>query len=441
MANPGLNRIRLFGTRRREGAVLGLSLAIVLGLTIGIAGTAQAQTYNVIHNFAGGLDGAEPAAGLTFDVAGNLYGTTFEGDALTGTVFKLAHKSSSWVLTPLFLFTYQGSGGSIPYARVIFGKDGTLYGTTGYGGNLQNCASGCGAVFNLRPEPIRPTTPLSPWLETPIYRFNGNDGANPYGADIIFDAAGNLYGTAYNGGTGSCTGGCGVVYKLTPSNGSWTESVLYNFAQGGDAQHPWGGVTFDSSGSLYGTTVYGGAHGAGAVYKLTPSGSGWTETVVYSFTGGGDGANPYAGLIFDQAGNLYGATASGGATNGGTAFQLTPSGSGWTFNLLYTFAGSSGQFAAGPVANLVFDSAGNLYGTTHGGGVYNAGSAFKLTPASGSWKYTSLHDFTDGVDGGYPRCSLIFDKNGNMYGTAAYGGTGNPADCSGACGVVFEITP
>ena len=178
---------------------------------------------------------------------------------------------------------------------------------------------------------------MTPWVETPLYRFGGgSDGANPYGADIIFDQAGNIYGTTYNGGAGTCAGGCGTVYKLTPSNGSWTETVLYSFTQGGDAQHPWGGVIFDQSGNLYGTTVYGGVYGNGAIYKLTPSGSGWTESILYSFTGGTDGANPYAGLISDQAGNLYGAAASAGSGNGGTAFELARSNGGWTFNLLYT---------------------------------------------------------------------------------------------------------
>ena len=440
MAIPGQRGIRILGIGQHLAA-MGLSLAIGLAFTAAAPGRALAQTYNVIHNFVGGLDGSEPAAGLSMDVAGNLYGTTFEGDALTGTVFKLAHKSSSWVLGPLYLFPYQYSGGSIPYARVIIGRDGALYGTLGYGGNIQACNGGCGAVFNLKPTPTPPTTPLAPWVETPLHVFNGSDGANPYGADLIFDQAGNIYGTTYNGGTGSCSGGCGVVYKLTPSNGSWTESVIYNFTQSGDGQHPWGGVIFDQAGNLYGTTVYGGAYGNGTIYELTPSGSGWTETILYSFTGGAAGANPYAGLISDQAGNLYGAAGTGGAGTGGTAFELANSGGGWTFSLLYSFTGAGGQFAAGPVANLAFDSAGNLYGTTHGGGAYNAGAVFKLSPAVGTWTYTSLHDFTAGVDGGYPRSNIIFDKTGNMYGTAAGGGTGDPDKCYGACGVVFQITP
>ncbi len=432
MSSPGQLGMRIFGTILRTAVA---ALALGIGFAVAVTIVAQAQTYSVIHNFAEGLDGDEPAAGLTLDAAGNLYGTTFEGDYLTGTVFKLRYKSSSWVLSPLFLFTKGGSGGAIPYARVILGKDGSLYGTTGFGGNPQNCPDGCGTVFNLKPTPTPPTTPLTPWVETPLYRFGGgNDGANPYGADIIFDQAGNIYGTTYNGGTGACAGGCGTVYKLTPSNGSWTESVLYSFTQGGDGQHAWGGVIFDPSGNLYGTTVYGGAYGYGAIYKLTPSGSGWTESILYSFNGGTDGANPYAGLISDQAGNLYGATGFAGSGNGGTAFELASSGGGWAFNVLYSFTGASGQFAAGPVANLAFDTAGNLYGTTHGDGPYNYGTVFKLTPASGSWNYSSLHDFTGGVDGGYPRSNIIFDKNGNMYGTAAGGGTMN-------YGVVFEITP
>jgi uncharacterized repeat protein (TIGR03803 family) len=431
MADLGQDGIGNFGIRRT--AVVGLAVAVMLMLT---AGTAQAQTYQVIHNFAGGLDGSEPTSGVTFDAAGNLYGTTFEGDALTGTVYKLTKKSSSWLLIPLYLFKQGGSNGAIPYARVIIGNNGSLYSTTGFGGNSQNCSDGCGVVFNMKPTPNPPTTPLTPWIETPLYRFGGgSDGANPYGADLIFDQAGNIYGTTYGGGTGSCSGGCGTVYKLTPSNGSWTESILYTFTQsGGDGQHPWGGVIFDPSGNLYGTTVYGGAYGNGAIYQLVPVGSGWTETILYSFTGGADGANPYAGLIFDQAGNLYGATTVGGSGSGGTAFQLTPSQGIWNFNLLYSFTGASAAFAPGPIANLVFDGAGNLYGTTHVDGAYNYGSVFKLTPGGGGWSYNSLHDFTGGDDGGYPRCNITFDNNGNMYGTAASGGTMNS-------GVVFEITP
>jgi uncharacterized repeat protein (TIGR03803 family) len=425
-----------------QATIFAIALILALALTIIASPAAQAQTFQVIHDFTGNGDGSEPNYGITIDSAGNLYGTTFYGSTNTGTVYKLTHKSSSWVLTPLYTFIYEGSGGSIPYATVIIGANGSLYGTAAFGGNLSSCVEGCGTVYNLKPPATFPPTPLFPWSETPIYRFSGSDGANPYGGDILFDKAGNLYGATYLGGSANCPSGCGVVYKLTPSGGGWSESVLYSFTnQGGDGANPWAGVVFDQSGNLFGTTVHGGAYGGGTVYELSPSGGGWTEKVLYSFTGGADGGSPYAGLTFDQAGNLYGATVAGGTGKGGTAFQLTPSQGSWTLNTLYSFAGNKGSLTGGPFGKLILDSAGNLYGATSGDGIYGVGSAFKLSPGSGGWTYTSLHDFTGGLDGGNPRSYLVFDKNGNLFGTAAVGGTGNVQQCAGACGVVFEITP
>ena len=434
MPNSGQCRRLLFLHLRL--VVAGCSLVLVSAIP-----AAWGQTYTVIHNFGGGLDGAEPSAGLTIDSAGNLYGPTFEGDAGTGTVYKLSHHSGGWLLSPLYLFP-GGSDGSVPYARVIFGPSGALYGTTGFGGEgpcQTYYHTGCGTVFSLQPQPHPPATPLTLWNEQVLYRFSGgSDGANPYSGDVVFDSAGSIYGTTYNGGAQACSGGCGVVYKLTPSGGSWSESVLYAFT-GLDGTHPWAGVTFDHAGNLYGTTVYGGAYNAGTIFELTPSGSGWVEHVIYSFTGGSDGGNPYAGLIFDASGNLYGAAGSGGAGGGGTVFELTPSGGGWNSATLYSFSGATGQFAPGPVANLVLDSAGSLYGTTHADGTYYYGSVFKLTPSGGGWNYSSLHDFTGGADGGYPRSNIVFDRSGNMYGTAAEGGTANCGQAS--CGVIFQIAP
>ena len=232
MGNLGRHKVWIFGSRQ-QGAVVALSLAIVL--TLGAGEAAQAQTFQVIHNFSGLGDGSEPNYGITIDAAGNLYGTTFSGNAGTGTVFKLANKNGNWVLSPLYYFPYvwdEGKTGSIPYATVVQGRDGTLYGTAGLGGNLQACVEGCGAVYSLKPQPTRPPALLSQWAYTPLQIFNSTDGANPYGGALIFDQAGNLYGTTFNGGTGGCPNGCGVVFKLTPSGGGWTETVLYNFASG-----------------------------------------------------------------------------------------------------------------------------------------------------------------------------------------------------------------
>lgn len=272
-----------------------------------------------------------------------------------------------------------------------------------------------------------------------LYSFTGPpDGAAPGYGDLIFDHAGNIYGTTEGGGSG-CGGGhgCGTVYELTPSGGGWTEKILYNFSGiDGDGATPVSGVIFDDVGNLYGTTSgAGGTGAAGTVYELSPSGGGWTETVLYSFHGS-DGAQPFAGLTLDSSGNLYGATTDGGSGGGGTVFELIPSGGNWTLKTLYSFTGND---YCGPVNTLVMDKAGALYGTTTCDGAYGYGSAFKLTPsAEGEWTRTDLHDFCAGgypcPDGATTIGSVVFDNNGNLYGTAADGGTQG-------VGVVWKITP
>lgn len=270
-----------------------------------------------------------------------------------------------------------------------------------------------------------------------LYNFlGGSDGALPYGARLIFDQAGNLYGTAFSGGV-ACPGspsGCGVVYELIPSEGGgWKEKILYSFTGKPDGASPWAGVIFDPARNLYGTTQFGGAYGYGTVYELSPSGSGWTEKVLYNFQNQQDGGQPFAGLIFDSSGNLYGATTIGGTGGGGTVFELNPSGAGWSFQLLYGFASTPGHLAQGPTASLVMDNGGNLYGATAGDGAYAFGAVFKLTlSSSGAWTYTSLYDFQGLDDGRTPRSNLVFDKYGNLYGTATRGMTGY--------GLVFETT-
>ena len=429
---------RIFNARLRRATVV-LALAIVLAPAVALTQSAQAQSYSVIHNFTSALDGAHPQAGLTMDQAGNLYGTA-NGGGITGgtcgnygcgTVFEMAKKGSSWTVIPLYSFA-GGNDGARPFMGVTIGPDGSLYGTT-YQGGGGKCVT-CGTVFNLKP---RPPTQLSPWTETVLYRFMGADGQHPEGTALVFDQTGNIYGTTSQGGTY----GIGTVFELIPSSGSWTESVLWNFGPSTqDGANPRGGVVFDKTGNLYGTTwdsFYQKPEGTGGiVFQLTPSVSGWTENIIYRFTRGLDGGAVWAGLIFDRSGNLYGGTTWEGAGGGGTVFEMALSGDSWTFTTLYGLVGTGVE--CGVRGNLVMDQAGNLYGTTLCDGAYNLGSVFKLTPSSGGWTYTSLHDFTGGSDGANPYSNLVFDADGNLYGTASAGGTGS--NCNGGCGVVFEIT-
>jgi uncharacterized repeat protein (TIGR03803 family) len=403
-------------------ATAALTTAIVLALICTFTQSAQGQTFKVLHNFTGGQDGGTPSAGLTIDNAGNLYGTAESGGSGSGTVFRLVRRGSAWIFTPLYSFA-GGSDGANPSGTVIFGPNGALYGTTLDGGTGGCYFGACGTVFNLKPPPTACKTAICPWTETVLYRFAGDpDGGSPAGG-LIFDQVGNMYGTTDFGGVGG-----GTIFEMTPSNGSWEESVLHALS---DGTHPFSGVIFDNAGNLYGTTTGGGDDYVGAVFELSPSGSGWTEKVLYSFHRDSGGNTPYAGLIFDQSGNLYGAAINGGSGGGGTIFKLIPSNGSWTYKVIYSFTGG---IECGPGGSLVMDGAGNLYGTTLCDGANQAGSVFRLTPSGNGWTYTSLYDFTNGSDGGSPYCSVVFDAYGNLYGTTEHGGLRGG-------GVVFEITP
>jgi len=395
------------------------ALMLLGALTIIAVPAAQAQTFTVLHTFTGGQDGGNPWAGLTMDGAGNLYGTArYGGSNGDGAVYQLKRAGSGWVFNSLYSFAGEPDG-ALPQNRVTFGPDGALYGPTAAGGTGSGCSGGCGTVFKLRPSPTACKSALCPWTETVLYRFTGHpDGAGASG-DISFDPAGNIYGTTGNGGFYDQ----GTVYELMPSGSGWTESVLYSFF----SENPSGGVILDKAGNLYGTTT----SAAPVVYQLTyVEGSGWTRTVLYNLT---SNSEPFAGLIFDRLGNLYGATAGGGS-GGGTAFELSPSGGDWTYSLLWSFTNFSNDTVCGPWASLVMDAAGNLYGTTACDGGIGYGSVFKLTPSGGSWTYTSLHDFSGYNDGAHPTSNVVLDANGNLYGTTRSGG-------SQGYGVVWEITP
>lgn len=411
-------------------------------VNIGIAPTGMAAgpistfTFRQLHTFSGGIDGATPLAGLTMDAAGNLYGTAYAGGSGYGTAYKLTHKGSGWTFSPLYNFA-GGNDGAGPSARLIFGPNGTLYGTTTHGGDgTGDCTSGytgCGTVFNLKPQARACTTALCAWVETVLYQFQGgDDGFLPYQADLTFDQAGNIYGTTLYGGLyGFCSErwACGTVYELTKSGNTWNKTVLHNFnGNSADGGEPYSGVIFDKAGNLYGTTFE-----PSLIYELTPSGGSWTEGILNNTCCG----YLSAGLIFNSAGNLYGAAGSGGQWGGGLAFEFTPSGSGWVFGDLYDF--DDDNRGAGPDSTLLMDKDGNLYGTTQG---FNTdyGTVFKLTPYKGGYIQTVMYRFTGGNDGATPYGPLVLDASGNVYGTASAGG--NVAACNGAgCGVVFKITP
>ena len=394
------------------------------------AGTAlEAQTLKVIHSFSNGDDGGTPYVGVTMDRNGNLYGATTTGGNGFGTIYRAKHTGSSWIVTPLYSFL-GGDDGSSPRSRLTIGPDGSLYGTTFYGGGTGCNGQGCGIVFNLQPPFGVCKTTLCPWRETVLYRFTGGtDGGEPVG-DLAFDKAGNLYGTTEIGGLPHSCGnlGCGTVFELTRSNGSWNESAIHQFGPG-DGSIPNGGVIFDRNGNLFGTTFSGGSANAGTVFELSGSPSGWQESVIYNFQGLTDGKQPNSGLLLDTAGNLYGTTVFGGTGLGGTVFELTPSGGGWSFSVLYSLTGT-----AGPFGTLMMDAGGSLYGTTYQDGLYVLGSAFELSPSGGGWNYTALHNFADGTDGKFPLSSLVQYTDGSFCGTSAWGGDNN-------YGVLVQIIP
>ena len=312
-------------------------------------------------------------------------------------------------------YSFQGHGDGQNPTTVIVAPNGSLIGTSVWGG-AEGCA--CGTIFKLTPSPPPPRTALTPWHEVLLHQFSDfTDGSNPTGS-LVFDHADNLYGTTNNGGS---TNG-GTVYELTQSGGSWTLTDIHVFAPISDGFNPEGGVVMDASGNLYGTTEYGGSNDDGTVFELSPSENGWTEHILYSFQNESDGGHPGTSLTLDQAGNLYG-------TAGPVLFELTPStGGNWSFNVIYNL-GTQSRSATG----MTLDNAGNLYGTTFTGGSHGAGSVFELMRSGDRWTYVDLYDYT-GPDGRQPDGNLLIDEDGNLFGTTLYGGTND-------LGEVFEFVP
>jgi len=405
------------------------SLAVSL-----VNGVSAANTEKVRYTFTGGNDGGNPAAQLAFDSAGNAYGTTVVGGTSNfGTVFKLTpHSNGKWTETVLHNFT-GGSDGKAPHGGVTIDAKGSLYGTAVAGGSGGTCTGdGCGTVFRL-------TRSGSNWNFSVLYNFTGGrDGFGP-GAGVVIDKKGNVYGTTPDGGKpNGCAGnGCGVVYQLVATKGGgWKQNVIHTFTGGNDGSTgSLGLLLLDKAGNLYGVAELGGAHGAGTAFKLSPaSGGKWKMTILDEFKGMPHAGFPYGGLISDATGSLYGTTYYGGRNGLGSVFKLTLGSNGkWSESVLHSFKPEPDGNS--PTSTLVFDAQGNLYGTTSAGGDANGdGVVFKLTPSSGGrWKESIAHRFHDNPDGAQPYYGLVLDKAGNLYGTTAIGGVGS--------GVIFELTP
>lgn len=439
--------------RRRALATTAATATLAIGLITAAVATQPARTqpfahakWNQItlHDFSSVPDAQEPRAGLIRDPEGNLYGTTqVGGDNDLGAVFKVDTGGNE---TVLYSFS-QGTDGGQPFARLVQDKQGNLYGTTVVGGIQSDCGAGCGVVFKVDPS----------GNETVQYSFTGQaDGASPH-AGLVRDAAGNMYGTTVDGGnTANCPNGgeggwpgCGVVFKLDTSG---HETVLHTFT-GTDGANPYAELIRDKDGNLYGATFFGGDlsqcqgnyldGGCGVIFKLDAQGK---ETVLYTFTGGSDGAFPQGPLVRDTYGNLYGTTAYGGNTGNcggavagcGVVFKLDTSGA---ETVLYTFTG--GGDGAAPDAGLVRNAKGDLFGTTRIGGnyadcmaIYYAGCGV-VFEVDASGKEKTLYTFTGQTDGGNSDAPLLRGPHDILYGTTSY--YGNNSCGNSGCGTVFEL--
>jgi len=393
-----------------------------------------AGSEKVLYNFCSAhqcTDGSGPASGLIFDQDGNLYGTTYNGGAGQscesgcGTVFELIPSNDNWSEKVLHSF-YPDGNGNYPESTLMGDAFGNLYGTTYFSGPATS--PGPGVVFELK-------RGAAGWTEHLLSSGDGN-----LAAGLIRDKRGNLYGTTQTGGAREG----GDVFELIYSNGRWTRKVLHSFcpaAHCSDGDWPEAGLIFDAAGNAYGTTYYGGVYGYGTVFELIRGNGRWIEKVLHSFNlDGKDGVNPSSRVIFDAAGNLYGTTQQGGTGAGGVVFELSPGPKGtWSRKILHNFLQNAGD-GADPHAGLIFDKAGSLYGTTGQGGAYGYGTVFKLVSNNGKWTEGILHSFGGAPDGALPFGDLIRDKAGNLYGTTAAGGA-NRSGCGLGCGTVFEITP
>ena len=412
---------------------------------------AAASSGKIIYSFGGGTDGAYPESDLIMDAAGNLYGTTNRGGTGCygtgcGTVFELVRTKDGWKHQVLYSFAGGTNDGADPTAGLVFDSAGNLYGTTAGGGGSNCDGGGCGTVFKLA------RNSQGGWSESVLFSFTGtdSDGWSP-NSDLIFDTQGNLYGTADGGtGMGFCGGElwgevwCGIVFKLTPnSDGTWKEATIYDFQGAPDAAVPVGPIILDTDGSFYGATEYGGTGpcvlghdeynppaGCGALYKLTPSGGGWTETVIYSFLRGQGSKNPSGGLIVEKPDLVLGTSLHGG-DGVGAFFQIAQTKKGWEQTVLYRFYGDPD--GENPVGRLAMGREDNLFGVTVGGGANGTGTVFELERTTRGWKERVLFNLSSTY--GFPQAGPVVGSQGDIYGTLS-----GYYD-SGLLGAVYEVVP
>jgi uncharacterized repeat protein (TIGR03803 family) len=385
----------------------------VLALVATLVSKGSAGT-KIIYSFGGDTDGEYIDSDLVMDSAGNIYGTSVQGgDFGAGTVFELTHSGDAWTHTVLYSFTGGVDGGE-PYKGVTLDAKGNLYGTAVTGGMGLSCEGGCGVVYKL-------TKSGKSWVQSVIYSFNGGDDGSGPGSGVTFDKSGTLFGMTPTGGAY----GLGVVYQLKPDpNGNWKFSVLHAFTGGTDGANASAGrLILDKSENLYGVATTGGANGQGVVFRLMRAASGhvFLQTL-YAFKGQPDAGFPYGGLTFDAQGNLYGTTYYDGENNLGAVYELTNKNGQWAESVLYSFEG--GSDGSSSLSNLVFDASGNLYGTTSEGGAgCGCGVIFKLAPGTnGGWTESVAYRFQGAPDGGFAYNGMVGDTAGNFYGTTVHGG-------------------
>jgi uncharacterized repeat protein (TIGR03803 family) len=444
-----------------------LAMVVLALASISVVGAAEPGSTGVdqtLYAFQGRVDGAFPFSNLIGDASGAIFGTVSVGGGRgewqdcsgqgCGAVFKLTPGPSGYTETIVYGFAGPlNHDGTTPHDGVIEDANGSLYGTAADGGSKKPSGSGCGIVFKLTPAGSR-------YTERILYRFKGgNDGCEPY-AGLVADSQGNLFGTTIaGGGSPNCTSGCGTVFELRPAGERYRERVLLAFDLTNGAV-PYAGLIIDSKGVLYGTTSGGGdgcqQSNCGVVFSLSPRRAGghasYAERVLYAFRGGSDGSGPLAAPMEDAGGALYGTTTAGGGTacnsnrGCGTAYRLTPVGSGYAETVIYSFS-PPGKPEDGffPESTLVVGKNGALYGTTLGGGsgpLCHCGTVFKLVSTPHGYVERIVHSFHGKRDGAFPFSGLLVKADGSLLGTTEHGGNGANKTCGFyGCGVVFDVTP